>query len=429
MARGTGSPPPIMKHLSLRARFMWGILFCVGLTLFLLAFWALWAYQRVEQSLLDDVLVAHLAHYSHHLETDPAAPGTTTAKVRVYRAHAPELPPAIAALPPGSHARVQAGEGLLQVLVADVPDAGKVYLTYDLADHERFVGWAWGWFYLILAVTLLIIAITAHWVSRSIIAPVTALAERLSRIDPKERNQRLGPEFARHELAPIAASVDRFLERLDGFVEREQSFTATASHELRTPLAVIQGATEILNEQTRERPAAHKALVRIQRAASEMSEFIQALLTLSRELQPDTEPGEACDIGEILPRLAEEQRELLNGRTVNIECRCNESLRVQAPRSLVTIVVSNLFRNALAHTEQGSVVCEIRDRTLRIRDTGPGIAAEHMRQVFDRNFTTRPGGYGVGLYLSKRICDRYGWLLTLESTPHGTTASVTFQGK
>jgi signal transduction histidine kinase len=72
------------------------------------------------------------------------------------------------------------------------------------------------------------------------------------------------------------------------------------------------------------------------------------------------------------------------------------------------------------------VTCQIQERTLSIRDSGPGIAAEHMRQVFDRSFTTRPGGYGMGLYLSKRICDRYGWQLALQSSPNGTTASVTF---
>ena len=126
---------------------------------------------------------------------------------------------------------------------------------------------------------------------------------------------------------------------MDGFVEREQSFTATASHELRTPLAVIQGAAEILTDQTRERPAAQKALSRIRRAANEMSDFTQALLMLSREAQSETDPGAVCDVGEIMPRIAEEQRELLNGRPVGIECMCGDSLRVQAPPSLVTIVI------------------------------------------------------------------------------------------
>lgn len=414
-----------MNQLSLRARFLLGIVFCVGLTLLLLAAWHMWGGSRTEQALLNEVMRTHMALYEKYFAENPAASGGPSGKITVQRASGPDLPQELAVLKPGRHPRVAYGGHPHQVLVADLP-TGRIYVSYDLTDHERRVGLAWMWLALILGVTLIIVAVTAMWVSRSIIAPVTAFATRLSHIDPRERNQRLGSDFSRHELAPIAGSVDRFLERLDGFVEREQSFTATASHELRTPLAVIQGATEILTEQTRERPAAQKALVRIRRAASEMSEFIHALLMLSRESQPDTEPGETCDIGEILPRLAEEQRELLNGRSINVECQCCDSLRVQAPRSLVTIVVGNLFRNALAHTERGAVTCEIKDRTLRIRDSGPGIAAEHMKQVFDRNFTTRPGGYGVGLYLSKRICDRYGWLLTLDSSPNGTTASVTF---
>ena len=57
---------------------------------------------------------------------------------------------------------------------------------------------------------------------------------------------RIGAQFAGNELEPIARSIDTFMERLDGFVEREQSFTATASHELRTPLAVMRGAVELL---------------------------------------------------------------------------------------------------------------------------------------------------------------------------------------
>lgn len=224
----------------------------------------------------------------------------------------------------------------------------------------------------------------------------------------------------------VIASVDRLLKRLDGFIEREQLFTATASHELRTPLAVIQGATEILIEHTQDSTVLQNGLTRIQRATAEMSEFIHALLMLSREDQTDTEPGELCDVSEVVPRVIEDQRELLAGRPIEIECRCDAPLRVQAPGSLATIVVGNLFRNAVAHTPSGKITCEILGRTLQIRDTGTGIAPEHLERVFDRSFTTRPGGYGVGLYLSKRICGRYGWQIQLESNPQGTTASVTF---
>jgi len=414
-----------MRQLSLRARFVWGIFFCVGLTLVLLACWTVWSSQRIEQGLLTDVMQTHLAIYAGTIERQEPPPPPQDGLLRFFRQSSPDLPPEISALAPGCHQRVPVGSKLMQVLVKDLP-TGRVFVTFDVTQHETRTLWAWRVLYCIITVTLIVIAATAIWVSRSILAPVTALAQRLRRIDPRQRNQRLGPDHSQHELAPIADSIDGFLERLDGFVEREQSFTATASHELRTPLAVIQGATEILTDQTRERPAAQKALSRIRRAASEMSDFTQALLTLSREAQSETDPGEICDVAEIMPRIAEEQRELLNGRPVGIDCRCGATLRVQAPPSLVTIVVGNLFRNAIAHTDRGAVQCQIDGRTLRIRDSGPGISPAHINQVFDRNFTTRPGGYGVGLYLTKRICDRYGWKIALESTRGGTVASVTF---
>ena len=412
-----------MTQLSLRARFLAGILFCVGLTLVLLAFWAALVQERVEQGLLDDVMQTNLGIYEKYVSGESA--GKQSPTLRSYSATSPDLPPELAALPPGNHARVAIDGRLLQVLVADMP-SGRVYISYDVTPHERREAMAWAWFILILGVMLILIILTARWASRSILAPVTSLADRLARIDPRERNVRIAPEFSSDELAPIAASVDRFMERLDALVEREQSFTATASHELRTPLAVIQGATEILIEQTREQPPAQKALTRIRRAAGEMSEFIHALLLLSREVHIESDPGEQCNVGDLVPRVLEDQRELLNGRSVELSCSCKTELRVQAPTSLVTIVVSNLFRNAVAHTPQGSIRCEIRGRTLAIRDSGTGIAPEHMAQVFDRNFTTRPGGYGVGLYLTKRICDRFGWTVQLDSTPAGTTAMVTF---
>jgi len=414
-----------MTELSLRARFVLGIVLCTGVTVALLAAWGFWFSERVEQSLLNDVMRTNMRLYVQSLERDPLASPPPSETLKFYRGGSPDLPQELATLAPGCHLGVAMGDSEFQVLVQDSP-AGRIFVAYDLTNHLQRRANGWRWFYPILGVTLIFIILTARWASRSILAPVTGLAERLSGIDPRRRNVRIGAEFSRHELAPIAASVDRLLERMDGLVEREQSFTSTASHELRTPLAVIQGATEILAEQTRDRPAAQKALQRMRRAEGEMSEFIQALLLLSREQQIETEPGEYADVAEIVPRVIEDLNDLLDGRPVQMACECKVTLRVQAPKSLVTIVVSNLFRNAIAHTMQGSISCALRDRTLEIKDTGSGIAPEHMQQVFDRNFTTRPGGYGVGLYLSKRICDRFGWQIDLSSTPQGTTASITF---
>ena len=261
--------------------------------------------------------------------------------------------------------------------------------------------------------------------SSRLVGPVRELANRLSDIDPRTRQLRIANEFAGNELEPIARSVDSFLERLDGFVEREQSFTATASHELRTPLAVIQGAVELISEQTHDQPATMKPMERIRRAVREMSEFTEALLTMSREEPVEQVQGTLCDVTTILPRVVDDQRAVASGKRIELTVDTETPLRVQAPDSMVTMLIGNLVRNALQHGKGTTVVCHVEQGVLTVTNDGE-IAAADLPRVFDRRFTTRSGGHGMGLYLVKRICERYGWTVQLASCGELTVATVRF---
>jgi signal transduction histidine kinase len=235
---------------------------------------------------------------------------------------------------------------------------------------------------------------------------------------------RIAEQFTGNELEPIARSIDSFLERLDGFVEREQAFTATASHELRTPLAVIQGAVELLAEQHASQPEAQKPLARIQRAVREMSEFTSALLSLARE-SDDRHAGDVqCDAVLLLRRIVDEQRQLNPAKDIALECDA-PTLPVTSPDSMVAMVIGNTVRNAIQHGVGARIECTLRARTLHVVNDG-GIDANALPHIFKQRFTTCSGGHGMGLYLAQRICERYGWLLTLSSDERTTTASVTF---
>ena len=167
-------------------------------------------------------------------------------------------------------------------------------------------------------------ALAAAAISRRLVEPVTALADRLTQIDPGQRHVRIGAQFAGNELEPIARSIDTFMERLDGFVEREQSFTATASHELRTPLAVMRGAVELLETQAASRPGANKALARIQRAVREMTEFTDALLALSREQLASPAADATCDVNAVLARIVEDQRSVAPDKRIVLDIEAAE---------------------------------------------------------------------------------------------------------
>src|SRR5882672_2588762 len=375
--------------------------------------------------LRDATLESELDQALASITRNEAAKLSQSKTLRIYRAGSADLPPEFVLLTAGSHPAVKIGPHLFHVVLRETP-VGRLYAAFEVTERERLET-ANHWVVASCgALILLIVALCSVWLARSLLSPIDELAGRLEQISPEDRSVRLGEAFRGSELAPIAHSVDQFLERLDGFVQREQSFTEAASHELRSPLAVLQGATEILAEQAREQPTLARTVERIRRATRDMAEFTHTLLLLAREPKSITNPAEQCDVTEIATRVIDEQRSLPSAKPVTIRCECFSPLPVAAPASLVKIVLSNLLRNALSATESGSISCRAVGRTLEIHDSGGGIPRAAIDKVFERNFSLRPGGHGLGLHLTKRICDHFGWTIALESTTTGTVARVTF---
>jgi len=412
------------SRLSLRARIAGTMIALVASAGLVLSAWAYLADEQLKRNITLDLLSEELTHFEQRMRVDRGAEPLRSARLSIYRSSdLAELPRHIAMLKPGEMHRVRSGGRLLDVLVRD-GDFGRLYITYDVTTYATQDAIA----LLVLAIGVIAIvvvaALAAAAISRRLVEPVTALAERLTQIDPGERHVRIGAQFAGNELEPIARSVDMFMERLDGFVEREQSFTATASHELRTPLAVMRGAVELLETSAADRPGAGKALARIQRAVREMTEFTDALLALSREQQASAAGDSTCDVNAVLARVVEDQRSVSPGKRILLEIEGDASLRVTAPESMVVMTIGNLVRNAVQHGTGGDVLCRSHGHELVVTNAGTLPTASLTTAA--RRFTTHPGGHGMGLYLVRRICERYGWNISLENGPAGVTARVGF---
>lgn len=411
-------------RLSLRARIAGTMIALVAVAGMVLSAWAYLADERLKRNITFDLLSEELAHYEQRMRIDRGAEPLRSARLSIYRSSdLAELPRHIAMLKPGAMHRVRSEGRLLDVLVRD-GDFGRLYITYDVTTHARQELIAI--LVLVLGVTAIVLlaGLAAAAISRRLVEPVTALADRLTQIDPGERHVRIGAQFAGNELEPIARSIDAFMERLDGFVEREQSFTATASHELRTPLAVMRGAVELLEAQAQDRPAAAKALARIQRAVRDMTEFTDALLALSREQHAGASADGHCDVHSVLARVVEDQRSVAGDRRIVLELERAGALDVAAPESMVAMTISNLVRNAIQHGTGKEVRCQSHGRKLIVSNAG-ALPTSDMPNAPAR-FTTHPAGHGMGLYLVRRICERYGWTIRLENTAAGVRATVEF---
>jgi signal transduction histidine kinase len=435
MARGTdwrykmkwlSKPNWFERPLSLRTRIAGAMLALVTVTAILVAVIAHFTVQRMEENANYDLLAEELLHYEQRLRANPTAEPLRSAALHIYRSSdLSELPRDIARLKPGIYRSVRRDGRSWRVLVRD-SEFGRFYITYDVTDLETAQNIALS---VLIAGVIGALALTtwaAFRLSRQLVDPIHRFADRLAHIDPSNRQIRIADEFTDNELAPIARSVDMFLERLDGFVEREQSFTSTASHELRTPLAVIQGAVELLSglkSDATTSTTAQAPLARIERAVREMSEFTTALLNLAREPERQIADDHSCDVVAAVRRSIEDQRSSFPGKRV-IFADGAQPIDVAAPESMISMVAGNILRNALQHGADTEIRCAFSDRTLVVTNAGE-IAPQNLPHLFKPRFTTG-AGHGMGLYIARRICERYGWHLNIESNAAGTRTTCTF---
>lgn len=398
----------------------------LGAALALLLTVGIWfAAHDVSRRLIDQTLRAELEDYMARRARNPNSLPPDTASLRGYLVTAGQtpdhLPEPLRALPVGQH-EIELDGVPYRVAVAERADERFLILFSEARQRlreQRFLG------YLIAGATLmtLLATIGGLWLAGRVIAPVTELARAVSAAPPDDPPRLAVEGEPDDEIAELAGAFDHYLDRLAAFVERERTFAADASHELRTPLAVIRGAAEVLAEDPTLSEAQAQRIARIERAAADMSALIAALLLLAREETTTIE--EPCDAVQIARECIARYQPLATARGSVLSLDAPAPVWLPVPPAMVAIVVANLVHNALAHTENGTIAVSIDARRLQVRDTGVGIQESELHQVFQRYHRgPESGGAGIGLSLVKRVCDRHGWRIALDSPESGGTMAT-----
>lgn len=205
-----------------------------------------------------------------------------------------------------------------------------------------------------------------------------------------------------------------------------RDFVANASHEMRSPLTVVTGYLDALAEEPDLDPMWREPVNEMRRQAERMRSIINDLLELSKlEAGGSAPEDQDVDVGGMLALLrrdllAQEQRP----RTINLKTESDAHLR--GAESELHSVFSNLVSNAVKYTPvEGEV--EIRwwvDASgghVAVRDTGIGIAPEHIPRLTERFYrvdagrSRKIGGSGLGLAIVKHALQRHGATLTIDS--------------
>lgn len=293
----------------------------------------------------------------------------------------------------------------------------RAYVVFDVAGIEAASSEDW-WLLLVISGVVGTLGFLGFglgvFVMRRAIAPVVQLAKAVADIDPEklsaeDRKRIEASRFGDDEVGLLAGTIEVTFERISAFVERERYFTNSASHELRTPITVIMGALEIL-EQSDLSLADIKALNRVARATHDMKTMIEMFLCLARETD-DGWYDEQFLVIPLVSKAIEQQRYLLRGKylDVNIDELANPTVRGH-PQAF-SIAVNNLVRNAFEHTlgGQGPISIRIYPRELLVTNQ---LGGDTVEDVFQPDVTLSHG-YGLGLGIVQRLCERNGWLFSL----------------
>ncbi len=389
----------------------------------------------VKQSLVGALLHEEAAHFWELHAASETQPPPNTLTLRGYFVQSGRsnlmLPEDLRDLAPGFH---ELKDDDMLVLVEQKP-VGSLYLVFLRSTAEKLAFWFGTLPILLILAAIYFVSWLTYRASKRLVSPVSWLAEQVARWDPQHPDvAALAPESlpadVQGEARQLAVALHRLAQRVATQVQRERNFTRDASHELRTPLTVIRVASDVALADAETSPRAARSLQRIQRAGRDMEAVIDAFLILAREAEVSPQ-SEEFDVASVVEDQAENGRALLMGKPVELFVHANVQPKLFAPPRVMSVVVSNLIRNACSYTDSGRIdVSTFIDR-IEVRDTGIGMDEEALRRAFEpfyRADESRPHGTGLGLSIVSRLCERFGWKVELASElGKGTTATIRFR--
>ena len=206
-----------------------------------------------------------------------------------------------------------------------------------------------------------------------------------------------------------------------------RDFGANASHELRSPLTVISGYLDAIDDDEDFPAAWAQPVKQMQSQTRRMTRIVTELLELSRlEGAGSASTEDELDVAGLLIAGRDALQGQSDAPTIEIECQSTAQLRGDTVE--IESVITNLLSNALSHTPPDGIVTLIwrsgpDGADLIVRDSGEGIAAEHIPRLTERFFRVdrgrarEDGGIGLGLAIVKHVLSRHDAELKISSEP------------
>jgi signal transduction histidine kinase len=322
-------------------------------------------------------------------------------------------------------------------------DSAFVNLFYPLVAINAYYFGRW------VGLLLAVVAGLLFWAAAALVTPAatwTAVlnvmglvglpAFALGHVADRERRARSDVERLNAELT---GTLTRLRAAQEELVEAERMATVgrlslKVAHEVRNPIAAIELNAELLGDLVEERVSEDgteaTALVgAIREQVAALDALTEEYLAFARFPRPQFEED---SVNDMVGAVAEFFRPLATRQGIEVKVATDPAVPpMEIDRTLLRQAVVNLVKNAFEAVSQGGTVTLTTSRVddtveISVADSGPGIAPEVGRRIFEQFFTTKPQGTGLGLAISRQILEEHGGKIRWHSVPgSGATFTMT----
>ena len=284
-----------------------------------------------------------------------------------------------------------------------------------ISRSEHRILWAGG---LLLGIALIIGALIAWWVSRSI----KTLQHYTVQVANGENVQL--PPFRSSELAQLGQSVEHMRQQLEGKTYVEQ-YVHSLTHELKSPLTAIKSSAELLQENPPE--AVRERFTRnIHNQTTRLQLLIDRLLQLASIERTPKLSTQSVALGDIIHSAVHSVQAVATQRQITLNTQLTHNPKVSVDQLLLTQAIVNVLDNAIDFSSDGGHIdiydeASLRAHHLIIRDYGAGIPDYALDKIFDRFYSLArpdaPKSTGLGLSFAREIMHKHGGEVEIANHP------------
>lgn len=286
--------------------------------------------------------------------------------------------------------------------------------------------------------SVLFLYFVGRFFTSKMLKPVNEIIDHVNNITDTNLNLRLGEGNGKDELAELAITFNRMIERIEKAFELQQNFVSSASHELRTPLTSIIGNIEVALSKPRTTEEYKMILKTVLEEAERLHNLSDGLLNIAQaSFDMNNIKMEYLRIDELLEDAKNNVQNQNHDSNMelyfeNMPSNADELL-IKGNRNLLLIAFENLFENANKFSGNKAIkinlVCIQESFSITVCDSGIGIPGSDLDNIFQtfyraenaRNFS----GSGVGLAISQKVFLLHKGHLSIQSElGKGTIASV-----